>query len=254
MKRRCCNMNSKYKNVSHVIFDLDGTLLDTEHIYIEALQKVIEFFGGTFKPEYSMLIAGRIQQDVASTMVELLNLKVTPDEFSKKYEECSAEKLDGCGFMPGAEKMVRHLHEHNIPIAVATSSSQSSYDYKTKSHKDLFDLFHHIVCGGSDKEVKAGKPAPDIFLLCASRFDDNPPPEKCLVFEDSVNGVKAAIAANMQVIMIPDLNVPYESWKLATLRLDSFDYMIPQLFGLPPFSQPPDIRVEAMENKDEETK
>lgn len=150
--------------------------------------------------------------------------------------------------------MVRHLHDHNIPIAVATSSSQNSYDQKTKPHKEVFDLFHHIVCGGSDTEVKAGKPAPDIFLLCASRFDDNPAPEKCLVFEDSVNGVKAAVAASMQVIMIPEKSVPYESWKIATLRLDSFDYMIPQLFGLPPFPQLSDIPVEAMEIKDEEKK
>lgn len=76
-------------------------LLDSEQVYIEALQKVIEYFGGTFKPEYSMLIGGKVQQDVASTMVELLNLKVTPEEFAKKYEECSAEKLDECNLMPG---------------------------------------------------------------------------------------------------------------------------------------------------------
>lgn len=65
---------------------------------------------------------------------------------------------------------MRHLYEHNIPIALATSSGQDSIDIKTTHHRELFKLFDHKVMGSSDPEVKQGKPEPAIFLVAAHRF------------------------------------------------------------------------------------
>ena len=87
-------------------------------------------------------------------------------------------------------RLIRHFHALNIPIAVATSSSTSTLAEKTKNHRELFDLFHHVVTG-SHPDLKNGKPAPDIFLLCASMFDPAPDPAQCLVFEDAPNGIQA---------------------------------------------------------------
>ena len=73
----------------------------------------------------------------------------------------------------GVVALVRHLHSHGIPIAVATSSSSKSYNVKMSKKSDFFSLFSHFVCS-DDKEMKHGKPAPDIYLIAASRFS-NPP-------------------------------------------------------------------------------
>jgi hypothetical protein len=83
--------------------------------------------------------------------------------------------------MPGAIKLLQNLKSHNIPIALATSSSAESFALKTKHLTETFNLFHHKVFGGSDPEVRQGKPNPDIFLVAAERFPDSPDPSKVLL-------------------------------------------------------------------------
>lgn len=83
------------------------------------------------------------------------------------------------GIFKGVEHLIQHLHLNRVPIAVATSSSQEAYNLKTQRHRHIFDLFDHVVTGASDPDIKRGKPAPDIFLACASRFaEPTPHPSK----------------------------------------------------------------------------
>ena len=78
----------------------------------------------------------------------------------------------------GADKLVRHLHKHNIPIAIASGGAEDTFKIKSTNHKEFFALFGHSVFASTDPDVKNGKPAPDVFLTAADRFKDSPKPNK----------------------------------------------------------------------------
>ncbi|NJN30302.1 MAG: HAD-IA family hydrolase [Synechococcales cyanobacterium RM1_1_8] len=92
-------------------------------------------------------------------------------------------------------------------------------------------------CGGDDRELKAGKPAPDIFLLAAQRLGAKP--EHCLVFEDSPAGLEAARRAGMAVVVVPDPDLCREQFDGADERLNSLEEFWPERWGLPGFHQTP---------------
>lgn len=123
-------------------------------------------------------------------------------------------------------------------IAIGTGSSHELYTIKTSGHKELFKLFDPVICTDAN-ETHLTKPEPDVFLACAAKFP-NPPlsMSQCLVFEDGENGVRAALAAGMKVVLIPSL--PLTTYdpsviKHATLTIDSLLKFDPVEFGLPPF-------------------
>ncbi|XP_015835839.1 pseudouridine-5'-phosphatase isoform X3 [Tribolium castaneum] len=237
MNKVSCSAKVAFKKVTHVIFDLDGLLLDTEPLYTKAAQNVVGKYGKTYTYDIKQRVLGFTGADAAKQVIKLLDLPLTWEEYYNLVKEQYPLVMSDASLMPGAERLVRHFHSKQVPIAVATSSGQDTYDLKVSKHKSLFSLFSHVVTGGTDPEVERGKPSPDIFLVCASRFKDKPKPEQCLVFEDAPNGVQAALGAGMQVVWVPDKQTDENLGKMATLKLNSLDEVKPELFGLPPLKQ-----------------
>lgn len=223
-----------FNNATHIIFDLDGTLLDTEMIYEKLYSDLVKIYDRVIPTSLTFKYQGAPAEFAIKILIQELELPVSFNELFSKYKELSALQFASLELMKGAERLIKHFHHHQIPMAIATSSDPVSAKLKTSNFPQLFKLIHHVVTSG---DVLNGKPAPDIFLLAAKKFPDRPKPECCLVFEDAVNGVKGARAANMQVVMTPDKRVPEEQRDEASLVLESLEVFQPELFGLPPFEK-----------------
>ncbi|CAH0402523.1 unnamed protein product [Chilo suppressalis] len=225
-----------YKPVTHVLFDMDGLILNTEDLYTIGFQEIASRFGKCFTYDLKVKIMGQQSNELAKSIIDALDLPMTVEEFVSESRVIFEKLFPHCKVMPGIEKLIRHLVDNNIPIGLATSSSIESYNLKTRNHFELFDLFAYKTWGSSDPEVKRGKPYPDIFLVAAAKFPDKPAAEKCLVFEDSVNGVEAALAAGMPVVMVPAPALDSSLSGRATLALPSAELFRPEMFGLPPYT------------------
>jgi pseudouridine-5'-monophosphatase len=221
--------------VTHVLFDMDGLLLDTESAYTVAQQEIVDRWGKTFNWDLKSKMMGKKALEAAQILVDDLGLqgKITAEEFVTEREKKLDVLFANSSLLPGVEKLIRHLDKHKVPMAVATSSHRRHFDLKTGKHKELFGLMHHIVTGD---QVEKSKPAPDIFLTAAGQFDgDVPDPGSVLVFEDAPNGVEAGRAAGMQVCHVPDANLGVDQRGGAHCELASLQQFRPDDWGLPPY-------------------
>jgi len=203
---------------SHVIFDLDGVLLDTEKLYTEATQSVVGRYGKTFDWSLKSLMMGRHEREAAELLVQTLELPITADEYRRLSTPIAESLFPTATELPGAQAFVEELAERGLALAVGTSSTRRLYDLKT-GHLPWFRLFSAVV-SGDHPEVRALKPAPDIFLAAARAIAGDP--ARCLVIEDSPAGVLAARAAGMSVIAIPDPALPDERFAEAQLIVRSY--------------------------------
>ncbi|CAG8798066.1 18295_t:CDS:2 [Gigaspora margarita] len=201
--------------ITHCIFDLDAEMF-------------AKFFGKTYT----------LQQWSHASVASLINetgINVTVDEFQKERYEINVKKYPFAKLMPGVMRLVKHLKKHRIPMAIASNSFRRSVIVKTSVNIELFNMFDNVTCAD---DVKNLKPAPDLFLAAREAIG-NPPTNQCLVFEDSIPGVKAAKNANMNVIWVPDPMVAelYPDINGADEIIFSLNDFDPTKYGLPPFDE-----------------
>jgi len=222
---------------THVIFDMDGLLLNTEDLYTEIMSKLAGEHGCEYTWEMKVKLMGTPLKEGAQKAVDLMKLPITADEYLTALHKYKEELFPTCQLMPGAERLVRHLDYHDIPISIASGSATKDFTIKTTNHKEFFENFPIVVLG-DNPNLKKGKPAPDQFLLTSSKFFDSPTPDSVLVFEDSPNGVLAARAAGMGVILVPDERLDKTMYHGPTQALKSLLDFQPELYGFPPYDEP----------------
>ena len=205
-------------DIKAILFDMDGLLLDTESIYTEVTQMIVGRYGKTFDWSVKSHMIGRDSYDAASYLVKALELPFEPEFYLEERNALLDERFPFAKPKAGAPELIKTLSDRNIPIAVATSSNEHHFKLKTSHHQDWFKYFDTVVTS-NHPDVKHAKPSPDIFLTAAKTLGYTA--ENCLVFEDAPSGVQAANAAGMQVIAMPDPNMSHDSFRDATLIIDS---------------------------------
>lgn len=221
-------------NISCLIYDMDGLLLDTEGIYTEVTQQIVGEYGKVFDWSVKEKIIGRRSIQAAEIIVESLDLPISPQDYLDSRKDVLLEKFKDTAALPGAKEITTHFFKLGIPQAIATSSSSPMFEAKFEKHKKWFSQFTQIV-RGDDPELKEGKPAPDIFLLAAKRLGVDP--AECLVFEDAPSGTEAALAAGMSVVVVPDPNMDHCHYKNASQIISSLKDFDPEYWGLPKFAE-----------------
>ncbi|XP_010536908.1 PREDICTED: (DL)-glycerol-3-phosphatase 2 [Tarenaya hassleriana] len=228
---------SRRGSITHVIFDMDGLLLDTEKFYTEVQEIILARYNKTFDWSLKARMMGKKAIEAARVFVEESGISdsLSAEDFLVERESMLKNLFPTSELMPGASQLIKHLHAKGIPIAVATGTHKRHFELKTQRHRELFSLMHHIVLG-DDPEVKQGKPAPDGFLAAARRFEGGPvDSRKVLVFEDAPSGVLAAKNAGMNVVMVPDPRLDSSYHSDADQVLESLLKFEPEEWGLPPF-------------------
>jgi HAD superfamily hydrolase (TIGR01509 family) len=194
------------RNFSAVIFDMDGLLLDTERLAFDAFQTICSRFGlGDLSELFKQCIGTNDELGKAilkNGLEGIADFKEFGLAWMREYKRVTTEQP--IPLKHGVEKLLSHIESIEVPMAVATST-QTKRAKEKLGVTGLLDYFE-IVIGGD--QVERGKPDPDIYLKAASVLSADP--SKCLALEDSTNGVKAAVAAGMTVVQIPDLVQPSE--------------------------------------------
>lgn len=168
--------------ISHILFDLDGLLIDTETCYTIAFNNVTKRYGKEFTWDLKTKCMGQTPDKSSQLVIQELDLPITAEQLDKEAHEEVTLAIPNAKLMAGVEKLVQHLYEHKIPMAIATGSDRKGFELKISKHKDFFSkYFAHYVLAGDDPNVKRGKPFPDVFIEAMKKFGPNIKPENVLV-------------------------------------------------------------------------
>ena len=182
-------------NVSAVIFDLDGTVLDNEDEYGASFKKVLESLGAKDIPDYPHVRGIGVKENWP-VLIEKYKIKTnkSAEELARQTQEEYLKKIDAVTIKEGLEDFVDSLKGRGIKTALATSND--FWIVEEIFEKLKLGSFFDIVTTGEEARFK--KPAPDLFLVAADKL--GVPPAECLVIEDAASGIAAAHAAGMKAV------------------------------------------------------
>jgi HAD superfamily hydrolase (TIGR01509 family) len=209
--------------IDAVIFDLDGVLVDSEHVWDEVREQLARERGGRWHTRAQADMMGMSSVEWSRYMHDVIRLGEQPEEINREVvERMLARYRDDLPLLPGAVEAVERLAAV-YRLSVASSSNRPLIE----AVLDAAGLTSSFEVTVSSEEVERGKPAPDVYLEAARRLGLQA--ELCAAVEDSSNGIRSAHAAGMRVIAIPNTRYPPADDALALA-----DVTLASLAGLTP--------------------
>ena len=190
-----------------IVFDLDGVLLDSEQLWNEAKEQVTRDEGGEWSDAAPRDMMGMSSPEWTVYMRDELGVDLELDELNDRVVAAmQAFYRERLPLLPGAQEAVRALGAR-WPLGLASSSNREVIDVVLEAAGFAFAVTV------SSEEVERGKPAPDVYLKAAAELGVDP--ARCVAIEDSSNGLRAADAAGMTVIAVPNEHYPPDADALA---------------------------------------
>jgi HAD superfamily hydrolase (TIGR01509 family) len=181
-----------------VVFDLDGVLIESEQVWDTAREQLVRERGGTWDERATTDMMGMSSTEWSSYMHDRLGVPMTPAEINDDVvQRVAAAYEEHLPLLPHAVETVRELGER-WRLGVASSSNRPIIELVLE-RSGVRGCFAAVV---SSEEVANGKPAPDVYLAVARELDVDP--ADCVAIEDSTNGIKAAVAAGMRTLAVPN--------------------------------------------------
>jgi HAD superfamily hydrolase (TIGR01509 family) len=196
--------------IEAVVFDMDGVLVDTEHLWDEVREQLTEDWGGRYTPEAQEAMMGMSSTEWSRYLHETVGLREQPETINAEVVRRMLARYETeLPVIEGAPETVRRLAGAGFRLALASSSNRELID--AVLHR--LDLATSFAVTVSSEEVARGKPAPDVYLEAAKRLGVDP--SRCAAVEDSASGIRAAHAAGMCVVAYPNRHYPPSADALA---------------------------------------
>ena len=211
--------------IEAVIFDLDGVLLDSEQVWDEAREQLAKERGGRWHENAQRDMMGMSSLEWSRYMHDVIGIPEPPEEISREVVERIAKLYrEHLPVVPGAREAIARLAARWAQ-GLASSSNRELIDLAL----ELLGVKHRFKATVSSEEVARGKPAPDVYLEAARRLGVEP--THAAAIEDSENGIRAAKAAGIRVIAIPNPHFPpaEDALTQADVLLRSLDELTPEV-------------------------
>lgn len=185
-----------------VLFDMDGTLVDSEPVWFETEVRLLGEYGFELGLEHWRAVLGKPNHIACAYLVEVSGIPLTWQELGERIEaEMVVRLAEGLELLPGVKELLVELQEAGVPAALVSASSRRIVDACLSAGSA--DFFRHTVSGN---DIVRAKPHPDPYLRAAELLGVDP--ADCVVIEDSPTGAASGVAAGCRVLAVPHAAAP----------------------------------------------